>query len=90
MGDGSDYTDILRFMLSQDGKQSLGDMRHRLLGRKITGVRFENAGSTIKTVLQFDDGGFFYCLQPCHDVAVIRELYDHVLQRRKHESGVMR
>lgn len=90
MGDGADYTDILRFMLSQDGKQSLGSMRSRLMGRQITGVRFENAGSTIKTVLQLDDGGAFYCLQPCHDVAVIRELYNHVLHRPSTSYGAVK
>ena len=81
MGDGADYTDIMRFMLSKEGKKHLDTIRRSIQGQTIVSVRFDNNTSNIKTVLQFDNGTRFYCIQPCHDINVIRELYDEVIER---------
>ena len=81
MGDGSDYTDIMRFMMSRAGKEHLDTIRRSILGKKVASVRFENNTSNIKTVVQFEDGSRLYCTQPCHDVNVLRELYEHVIER---------
>jgi hypothetical protein len=81
MGDGSDYTDIMRFMMSKEGKGHLDTIRRSIQGRTVSTVRFENNTSNIKTILQFENGSHFYCIQPCHDIAVLRELYDEVIER---------
>ena len=81
MGDGSDYTDIMRFMMSKEGKKHLDSIRCSIQGKTVSSVRFENNTSNIKTVLQFENGSRFYCIQPCHDIAVIRELFDEVIER---------
>jgi hypothetical protein len=81
MGDGSDHTDVMRFMMSEEGKEHLDTIRRSIQGKTVTTVRFENNTSSIKTVLQFDDGTRFYSVQPCHDIAVLRELYEEVIER---------
>jgi len=87
MGDGSDYTDIMRFMMSKEGKAHLDTIRRSILGKTVSSVRFENNTSNIKTVLTFEDGRKMYFLQPCHDINVIRELFDEVIERESVGAG---
>ena len=75
MGDGSDYSDLERFLNSHSGKEHLNIIRRTLVGKTIADVRFENNTQNIKTTLITDNGSRFYCIQPCHDVNVIRELF---------------
>jgi thioredoxin reductase len=87
MGDGSDYTDIMRFMMSKEGKAHLNTIRKSILGNTVSSVRFENNTSNIKTVLQFDNGMKFLCIQTCHDVTVLRELFEGVIERESVDAG---
>ena len=87
MGDGSDYTDIMRFMMSKEGKAHLNTIRRNILRKSVASVRFENSTNCIKTILTFDDGTRFYCIQPCHDINVIRELYESVIERESVGAG---
>ena len=87
MGDGSDYTDIMRFMMSKEGKAHLDTIRKSVIGKKVSTARFENSTNCIKTILTFDDGSRFYCVQPCHDINVLRELYESVIERESVGAG---
>ena len=87
MADGSDYTDVMRFMMSKEGKAHLDTIRRSILGKKVSSIRFENNTGNIKTILQFDNGSRFYCVQPCHDVNVLRELYENVIEREAAGTG---
>ena len=74
MGDGADYNDIERFLNSKIGKEHLNNIRRSLVGKTIADMRFENNTQNVKTVLILENGSRFYCIQPCHDIYVIREL----------------
>jgi len=87
MGDGSDYTDIMRFMMSKEGKAHLETIRRSILGKTVARVLFENNTTSIKTIFTFEDGKKFYAVQPCHDINVIRELYETVIERESVGAG---
>jgi hypothetical protein len=89
MGDGSDYTDIMRFMMSKEGKKHLDSIRRSIQGQTIASVRFDNNTTNIKTIIQFDDGCKFYCIQPCHDINVLRELYESVIEGEENRKRVV-
>lgn len=75
MGDGSDYNDIDRFLKSTSGKEHLEIIRRSLIGKTIADVHFENNTQNVKTLLLMENGSRFYCVQPAHDIDVIRELF---------------
>jgi hypothetical protein len=81
MGDGSDYTDIERFMNSDSGKEHLNIIRRSLIGRTIADLQFENNTQNVKTLMILENGGRFYAIQPCHDVNVVRELFGDAIER---------
>lgn len=75
MADGADYNDIERFLNSPSGRENLNTLLRSVQGKTIADVRFENNTRNVKTLLIMDNGSRFYCVQPCHDVEVIRELF---------------
>lgn len=81
MGDTSDYSDLERFLKSQSGKEHLNIIRRTLLGKTISDVRFENNTQNVKTLLVLDNGSRFHCVQTCHDVNVVRELFGEEIER---------
>lgn len=81
MGDGSDYNDIERFLKSKSGKEHLEIIRRSLIGKTIADVHFENNTQNVKTLLLMDNGSRFYCVQTCHDVNVVRELFGEEIER---------
>ena len=78
---GSDYTDIERFLKSQSGKEHLSILRRSLIGKTVSEVKFENNTLNVKTILHFENGSRFYCIQPCHSVDTIRELFGCEIER---------
>ena len=87
MGDGSDYSDLERFLNSHSGKEHLNIIRRSLVGKTIADMRFENNTQNVKTILIMDNGSRFYCTQPCHDVNVIRELFDTEMRQESAIAG---
>jgi hypothetical protein len=83
MGDGSDYTDIERFLNSRSGKEHLKNIRRTLVSKTIADVRFENNTQNVKTLLIMDNGSRFFAIQPCHDVNAIRELFGDEIDRER-------
>jgi hypothetical protein len=81
MGAGSDFSDIERFLKSKSGKEHLSILRRSLIGRTVSEVKFENNTQNVKTILQFENGSRFYCIQPCHGVDTIRELFGSEVAR---------
>ncbi len=81
MAPRSDYEDIERFLNSKSGKEHLRILRRSLLGKTISDVRYETNTQNIKTILQFENGSRFYCIQPCHAVDTIRELFGTEVER---------
>jgi hypothetical protein len=75
MGDGSDYNEIDRFLKSNSGKEHLNIIRRSLIGKTIADVVFENNTQNIKTLIVMENGSRFFCIQPAHDIDVIRELF---------------
>ena len=82
MGDGSDYNDIDRFLKSKSGKEHLSIIRRSLIGKTIADVHFENNTQNVKTLLIMENGSRFYCIQPAHDIDVIRELFGVEMSRQ--------
>ena len=78
---GTDYTDIERFLKSQSGKEHLSILRRSLIGKTVSEVKFENNTLNVKTILHFENGSRFYCIQPCHSVDTIRELFGGEIER---------
>lgn len=76
MGAASDYYCLEKFLKSHSGKEHLNILRRSLIGRTIAEVRFENNTQNIKTLLIMENGSWFYAIQPCHCVEVVRELFD--------------
>jgi len=81
MGDGSDYTEIERFLKSQSGKDHLNIIRRSFVGKTIADMRFENNTQNVKTILIMDNGSRFYCTQQCHEVNIVRELFGEEIER---------
>lgn len=81
MGDGSDYTEIERFLKSKSGKEHLNIIRRSLVGKTIADVRFENNTQNVKTILIMDSGSRFFAIQTAHDVNIIRELFGEEIER---------
>lgn len=81
MGDGSDYNDIDRFLKYTSGKEHLEIIRRSLIGKTIADVHFENNTQNVKTLLTMENGSRFYCVQPTHDIDVIRELFGVEMSR---------
>jgi len=79
MGDGSDYSDLERFLNSHSGKEHLSIIRRSLIGKTIAEVRFENNTQNVKTVLIMDSGSRFSFIAPCHDISVVRELFGEAM-----------
>ena len=78
---GTDYTDIERFLKSQSGKEHLSILRRSLIGKTVSEVKFENNTLNVKTILHFENGSRFYCIQPCHSVDTLRELFGGEIER---------
>lgn len=81
MAPRTDYEDIESFLNSKSGKEHLRILRRSLTGRTVSEVRFENNTLNVKTILQFENGSRFYCIQPCHQVDTIRELFGSEVER---------
>lgn len=75
MADGSDYNEIDQFLHSKSGKDHLDTIRRSLIGKTIADVKFENNTESVKTLLVMENGSRFFCIQPCHHVDTIRELF---------------
>lgn len=81
MGDLCDANDLDRFLRSEEGKNSLLEIRDQLVGRTIDDVAFSNEVGFIATVLHMDDGTTFLVVQPSLEVQAIREEFQGVLDR---------
>ena len=81
MGDLSDMNDLDRVMRSSEGTARLDGIRDGLVGRRITGVEFENEVHAIAILLHLDDGETFLAMDPSLDVDALRDEFADVIRR---------
>lgn len=86
MGDICDHNDLVRFMRSSEGQESLQDWRKTLLERIVVGVEFSNRIHAIAMTLHLDNGEAVDLYHPSLEVDAIREEFRSVLEREFHRD----
>lgn len=83
MGDASDFGDVERFMRSAEGEHQLELIRESLAGRRIVDVQHAAQSYGILTTLVLDNAQNAEVLIPSFDIGVLRERFEHVIERER-------